>query len=365
MILGHSDPEVIEAVIKACQRGLSFGAPTEAESELAALIQLGFPGMEKMRFVSSGTEATMSAIRLARGFTERSIIIKCDGAYHGHSDSLLVAAGSGVATLGIPGCPGIPDEVAKNTAVVPFNDFSAIEKLFNEFPEKIAGVIIEPVCGNMGVVNPKPGYLKQLREVCTKNGALLIFDEVMTGFRAGFFGVSHVEKVEPDLTCLGKIVGGGMPLAVYGGKKEIMACIAPDGGVYQAGTLSGNPIAVAAGKATLKKLSTGSDLYTLLLDRSKALYSGLSSLLGRFGLDYSANIYGSMMTLFFSNEPVIDFKTAAKCDTAIFARWFKEMLNQGIYLAPSQFEAAFVSMAHSEDDIAKTLEAAESTLKSL
>ncbi len=365
MILGHSDPEVIEAVVKACKNGLSFGAPTEYESELAQLIQQGFPGMEKMRFVSSGTEATMSAIRLARGFTGRSIIIKCDGAYHGHSDTLLVSAGSGVATLGIPGCPGIPDEVAKNTAVVPFNDIPAIERILANFPEKVAGIIVEPVCGNMGVVNPASGYLKKIREICSKNGVLLIFDEVMTGFRAGYFGVEKVENVKPDLTCLGKIVGGGMPLAVYGGKKEIMACIAPEGGVYQAGTLSGNPIAVAAGTATLKKLSNRPDLYDLLIQRSNDLYSGLNSIVGALGLPYTANKFGSMMTLFFTDQKVIDFKSASKCDTNIFSKWFNEMLRLGVYLAPSQFEAAFVSMAHTDEDIARTLESAEIALKNL
>lgn len=254
MILGHADPDVVEAVQRAAADGLSYGAPTVAETELAHLIQSAFPGMEKMRLVSSGTEATMSAVRLARGFTGRQFIIKCDGAYHGHADSLLVSAGSGVATLAIPGCPGIPEAIAGNTLVVPFNDSDALRRCFAEHPDRIAGIIIEPVCGNMGVVNSADGYLQELREICTENGALLIFDEVMTGFRACFGGVSNVSGVEPDLTCLGKIVGGGMPLAVYGGRAEIMKFIAPEGPVYQAGTLSGNPVAVAAGKATLQKL---------------------------------------------------------------------------------------------------------------
>lgn len=358
MILGHADPEVVEAVQRAAVNGLSFGAPTVAETELGELIKTAFTHMEKMRFVSSGTEATMSAVRLARGFTGRPIIIKCDGAYHGHSDSLLVSAGSGVATLAIPGCPGIPDDIARNTLVVPFNDIEALRECFARHPEKIAALIIEPVCGNMGVVNPTAGYLEAVRDECRNNGAILIFDEVMTGFRGCFGGVSTISKVTPDLTCLGKIVGGGMPLAVYGGRHEIMQHIAPDGPVYQAGTLSGNPVAVAAGTATLRKIKSQPDFYEHLLARSAKLEQGLTALAQQAGVAVVANRFGSMMTMFFTDQQVNDYESAKSSATDLFARWFKEMLNQGIYLAPSQFEAGFVSAAHSYAEIAQTLAAA-------
>ena len=275
-ILGHAEESVIEAVRRTALDGLSFGAPTLAETELAQLICEAFPVIEKMRFVSSGTEATMSAIRLARGYTNRPYIIKCDGGYHGHGDSLLVSAGSGVATLGIPGCPGIPEGIASNTLVVPFNNLEAVKQIFEAHKNKVAAMIVEPVCGNMGVVNPKDGYLQGLRKLCDENGSLLIFDEVMTGFRGCFGGVSKIANVKPDLTTLGKVVGGGMPLAVYGGKAEIMSMIAPDGPVYQAGTLSGNPIAVAAGIATLKKLKSDHSFYLKLLSTSEKLEKGLS-----------------------------------------------------------------------------------------
>lgn len=365
MILGHADPDVVEAVQRAAADGLSFGAPTVAETELAHLIQSAFPGMEKMRLVSSGTEATMSAVRLARGFTGRPFIIKCDGAYHGHADSLLVSAGSGVATLAIPGCPGIPDGIAANTLVVPFNDIDALRRCFAEHPDRIAGIIIEPVCGNMGVVNPDDGYLQELREICTENGALLIFDEVMTGFRACFGGVSNVSGVEPDLTCLGKIVGGGMPLAVYGGRAEIMKFIAPEGPVYQAGTLSGNPVAVAAGKATLQKLFKTPDFYEKLLERSARLENGLAAAAAAHGFKVVSNRFGSMMTMFFTDKPVTDYETAKTSDTGLFGRWFRAMLDNGVYLAPSQFEAGFVSGAHSDEDIENTIKAAEKAFAAL
>lgn len=365
MILGHADQDVIDAVCRVAQDGLSFGAPTENETELAKLIQLAFPGMEKMRFVSSGTEATMSAIRLARGFTHRPLIIKCDGAYHGHADSLLVSAGSGVATLGIPGCPGIPEAIASNTLIIPFNDINALEACFTKHPGRIACFIIEPVCGNMGVVIPSDGYLAKVRELCTKNGAILIFDEVMTGFRACFGGVSKLFKVEPDLTCLGKIVGGGMPFAAYGGKASIMKFISPDGPVYQAGTLSGNPVAVAAGLTTLKKISEDSEFYQRLSETSAILEKGLGSLAKANGVATVSNRFGSMMTMFFNSEPVKNYEDAKRSDTDKFARWFRLMLDEGIYLAPSQFEAAFVSIAHSRKDIEKTLDAAEKAFKKL
>ncbi len=358
MILGHADPDVIAAVCRAAADGLSFGAPTEAETRLAGLIRDAFPVVERMRFVSSGTEATMSAVRLARGFTGRPLIVKCDGAYHGHADSLLVSAGSGVATLAIPGCPGIPDSIACNTLVVPFNDSAAVEACFNKHPGQIAGLIVEPVCGNMGVVNPAAGYLQQLRQLCSENGALLIFDEVMTGFRGCFGGVSRLTGITPDLTCLGKVVGGGMPLAVYGGCAEIMASIAPEGPVYQAGTLSGNPVAVAAGIATLEKIRSDGDFYPQLLARAEKLEKGLLQAAAASGIPVVGNRFGSMLTMFFSSHPVLDYESAKKSDTTRFARWFREMLAEGIYLAPSQFEAAFISAAHSDSDVETTLAAA-------
>jgi len=365
MILGHADPDVVEAVCRTAADGLSFGAPTERETVLAGLIREAFPVIERMRFVSSGTEATMSAVRLARGFTGRPLIIKCDGAYHGHADSLLVNAGSGVATLAIPGCPGIPEDIARNTLVVPFNDFSAVETCFKKHSDQIAGLIIEPVCGNMGVVNPAAGYLEKLQQLCSENGALLIFDEVMTGFRGCFGGVSNLSGVKPDLTCLGKVVGGGMPLAVYGGRADIMGSIAPEGPVYQAGTLSGNPVAVAAGTATLRKIKADNGFYQRLIARSERLDRGLAAAAAKAGIKATGNRFGSMLTMFFAAEPVTDYDSAKKSDTQLFARWFREMLAEGIYLAPSQFEAAFVSIAHTEADIDQTLAAAGNVFKKL
>ncbi len=365
MILGHADPEIVEAVCSTAADGLSFGAPTERETVLAGLIREAFPVIERMRFVSSGTEATMSAVRLARGFTGRPLIIKCDGAYHGHADSLLVNAGSGVATLAIPGCPGIPEDIARNTLVVPFNDAAAVEACFKKHPDQIAGLIIEPVCGNMGVVNPAAGYLEKLQKLCADNGALLIFDEVMTGFRGCFGGVSKLSGVKPDLTCLGKVVGGGMPLAVYGGRADIMSSIAPEGPVYQAGTLSGNPVAVAAGTATLRKIKADNGFYQRLLARSEKLDKGLAAAAAEAGIKVVGNRFGSMLTMFFTAESVTDYDSAKKSDTQLFARWFREMLAEGIYLAPSQFEAAFVSIAHTEADIDHTIATASRVFKRL
>ena len=365
MILGHADPEIVEAVCSTAADGLSFGAPTERETVLAGLIREAFPVIERMRFVSSGTEATMSAVRLARGFTGRPLIIKCDGAYHGHADSLLVNAGSGVATLAIPGCPGIPEDIARNTLVVPFNDAAAVEACFKKHPDQIAGLIIEPVCGNMGVVNPAAGYLEKLQKLCADNGALLIFDEVMTGFRGCFGGVSKLSGVKPDLTCLGKVVGGGMPLAVYGGRADIMSSIAPEGPVYQAGTLSGNPVAVAAGTATLRKIKADNGFYQRLLARSEKLDKGLAAAAAEAGIKVVGNRFGSMLTMFFTAESVTDYDSAKKSDTQLFAQWFREMLAEGIYLAPSQFEAAFVSIAHTEADIDHTIATASRVFKRL
>lgn len=365
MILGHADADVIAAVCHAAASGLSFGAPTEAETELALLVREAFPVIEKMRLVSSGTEATMSAIRLARGFTGRSLIVKFDGAYHGHADSLLVSAGSGVATLAIPGCPGIPADIAASTLVLPFNDAAALQACFEHHAGKIAGLIVEPVCGNIGVVKPADGYLQTLRKLCDEHGVLLIFDEVMTGFRGCFGGVSRISGVTPDLTCLGKIVGGGMPLAIYGGRADIMAHIAPDGPVYQAGTLSGNPVAVAAGIATLKKIKFQPHFYEHLLARSAKLEAGITAAAEAAGFKVVTNLFGSMFTMFFTEQPVIDYQSAKTSNTALFARWFRGMLAEGIYLAPSQFEAAFVSAAHSDADIHQTIVAATHVFKKL
>lgn len=362
-ILGHADETVIEAVQKKLSNGLSFGAPTTQETELANLIKEAFPHMERMRFVSSGTEATMSAVRLMRGYTGKPLIIKIDGAYHGHSDSLLASAGSGVATFGTPDSAGIPAGIVNNTLVVPFNDIEAVKKCFAEHTDQIAGIIIEPVCGNMGVVLPEDGYLEALRKITKENKALLIFDEVMTGFRACYGGVSTLKAITPDITCLGKIVGGGMPLAVYGGKKEILAMIAPDGPVYQAGTLSGNPIAVAAGIATLSKIKSDKAFYVKLIKNAEILKNGIEAIGKHRNLPLKINSFGSMLTIFFSKEKEIkNYADAKKSDTKLFAAWFKKMLENGVYLAPSQFEAMFISAAHTKNDIDLTLEAADSAL---
>ncbi|RCK80856.1 MAG: Glutamate-1-semialdehyde aminotransferase [Candidatus Ozemobacter sibiricus] len=365
LILGHADPDVVKAVSAAAERGTTFGAPTLAETELAEEIREAFPAMEKMRLVSSGTEATMSAIRLARGVTGRPLIVKFDGCYHGHADSLLVAAGSGVATLGLPGCPGVPESIAANTLVVPFNDRKAVEKVFETHGTKIAAVIVEPVCGNMGVVTPLKGYLADLRKLTRDAGALLIFDEVMTGFRACFGGVSQLEGVTPDLTCLGKVVGGGLPLAVYGGKAKIMAHVAPEGKVYQAGTLSGNPVAVAAGLATLRKIRGNPAFYPTLLKTTEKLCAGLEEAARKYRIAIHLNRFGSMFTVFFAKETVIDFKTAKTADTRMFARFFRGMLEKGVYLPPSQFEAAFVSAAHTDEDVAYTIGAAQQVFETM
>jgi glutamate-1-semialdehyde 2,1-aminomutase len=363
LILGHADPDVVQTIARSAEQGTTFGAPTERESELARLVKQAFPSMEKMRLVSSGTEATMSAIRLARGATHRPLIVKFDGCYHGHADSLLVSAGSGVATLGIPGCPGITDGTAAGTLVCPFNDLESVKKVLAAHRRQIAAIILEPVCGNIGVVLPKPGFLQALRDLTTQEGIVLIFDEVMTGFRATFGGVQTLEGVTPDLTCLGKIVGGGLPLAVYGGKADLMKCIAPDGPVYQAGTLSGNPLAVAAGIATLQRLAGDTGLYPALLSRTRQLCDGLAELARRHGIQTQTNVFGSMFTTFFTSTPVTDYATAKTSDTKRFGAWFRAMLEEGVYLAPSQFEAAFVSVTHGQTEIQRTLEAADRALQ--
>ena len=362
MILGHAQPAVIEAVRAAASRGTSYGAPCAAEVELAERIVKLMPAVEKVRFVSSGTEATMSALRVARGFTGRRKILKFDGCYHGHADSLLVAAGSGVATLGIPGSPGVPEGTVADTLVAPFNDVPALEAAFREHGHDLAAVIVEPVCGNMGTVAPHAGYLEALREITRRSGCVLIFDEVMTGFRLALGGAQQLYGVRPDMTCLGKIMGGGLPAAAYGGRADIMATVAPDGPVYQAGTLSGNPLAMAAGAKVLEQLAQPG-VYATLEARSARLEEGLKRAALDAGTTVSVNRVGSMITVFFCAGPVTDYTTAKQSDTKRFARFFHAMLARGVYLPPAQFEAAFVSLAHGEAEIDETVAAAAAAFR--
>lgn len=350
-ILGHAVPQITEAVKSACDSGLTFGACHRGEIELAELIQKHFPSMEMLRLVNSGTEAVMSAIRAARGFTGRDKIIKFEGCYHGHSDGLLAKAGSGLMTHSIPSGAGVPAGCTADTLLARYNDEASVEKLFGEYGGKIAALIVEPCAANMGVVPPKPGFLKFLREITEKYGALLIFDEVITGFRLSDGGAQKYYGVTPDLTTLGKIVGGGMPLAVYGGKREIMECVAPLGSVYQAGTLSGNPCAVAAGIAQLKLIESTPDLYARIDSSAEKLHTAMLEA----GLN--ANRCGSLLTVFFTDRQVTDYDTARACDTGKFAEYWRNMLANGIYAAPSQFEAMFVSYAHSDEDIERTIQA--------
>lgn len=350
-ILGHAVPQVTEAVKAACDSGLTFGACHRGEIELAELIQKHFPSMEMLRLVNSGTEAVMSAIRAARGFTGRDKIIKFEGCYHGHSDGLLAKAGSGLMTHSIPSGAGVPAGCTEDTLLARYNDEGSVEKLFAENSGKIAALIVEPCAANMGVVPPKPGFLQFLREITERNGALLIFDEVITGFRLSYGGAQKYYGVTPDLTTLGKIVGGGMPLAVYGGRRGIMECVAPLGSVYQAGTLSGNPCAVAAGIAQLKLIESTADLYHRLDSSAEKLHAAMLEK----GLN--ANRCGSLLTVFFTDKPVTDYDTASGCDTEKFAGYWRHMLSEGIYAAPSQFEAMFVSYAHSNEDIERTVQA--------
>ena len=363
MILGHGRPEVVAAIREAAGRGTSYGAPTLAEIAMAERIVSAFPSVETIRMVSSGTEATMTAIRLARGWTGREKIVKFIGCYHGHADSLLVRAGSGVATLGIPGSPGIPRSLAELTIPVPFNNADAVREVFARFGEEIACIIVEPVAGNMGVVPPRPGFLETLREVTRENGALLIFDEVITGFRLAYGGWQTLTGIGPDLTCLGKIIGGGLPVGAVGGNRTILEHLAPTGPVYQAGTLSGNPLAMAAGIATLDILRDAS--YEEIDRRAADLGAGFLDLFRTKGIPVRINRVGSMFTLFFTAEDVVDFETASHSDTALYARFFRGMLAAGINLAPAQFEAGFVSFAHTDNDIARTVEACEKALKTL
>lgn len=364
MILGHRHPDVISAIEGVLARGTSFGAPTDLEVELAEMVIDAVPSVEMVRMVNSGTEATMSAIRLARGATGRDLIVKFDGCYHGHGDSFLVQAGSGVATLGIPGSPGVPETCVGNTISLPYNDPERLREVFSEKGGAIAAVIVEPVAGNMGLVAPKPGFLETLRKLTKDQGIVLIFDEVMTGFRVAHGGAQALYGIIPDLTCMGKIIGGGLPVGAYGGKSELMRKIAPEGPVYQAGTLSGNPVAMTAGIATLKCLQQPG-FYETLESRSAMLEDGLKEAAGKAGVPVVMNRVGSMLGLFFTDQPVSDFAEAQKSDVALFARYYKEMLELGIYLAPSQYEAAFVSSAHSEADIETTISAASKVFEGL
>jgi glutamate-1-semialdehyde 2,1-aminomutase len=364
MILGHAHPQVIRAIKAAATKGTSYGAPTELELRLAGMIQKAFPSMELIRMVSSGTEATMSAIRLARGFTGRDKILKFDGCYHGHADSLLVKAGSGLATLGVPDSPGVPADLAKHTLTAPYNDLSAVRKIFDQHGREIAGLIVEPVAANMGVVPPKDFFLQGLRDITRQYDSLLIFDEVITGFRVAFGGAQERFGVIPDLTCLGKIIGGGLPVGAYGGRREIMERIAPLGPVYQAGTLSGNPLAVTAGIETLKLLSRPG-VYRKLEERSEHLSNGLINAAKKAGAMVFGTRLASLMTLFFTNRVVTDYAAAKTSDTKAYAKFFTAMLDAGVYLAPSQFEAAFLSTAHTAADIEKTVKAAYAAFRKM
>src|ERR1700761_6536039 len=366
MILGHPFPPVVEAIQQAAARSASFGASTATEADLAELVTAAVPSIEKLRFVSSGTEATMSAIRLARAFAKRKYIIKFEGCYHGHADGLLVKAGSGVATFGIPGSAGVPEEIAHFTLALPYNDIAAAEAAFAARPNEIAAVILEPVAGNMGCVPPAPGYLAALREITTRKGALLIFDEVMTGFRVAHGGAQQLYGITPDLTCLGKIMGGGLPCGAFGGRAEIMNLLAPLGPVYQAGTLSGNPLAMAAGVATLGYLATNREaVYGNLEEASHLVAQGVATALSEAGVPVTTNRVGAMWTWFFTNERVVDFATAAASDTARFGAFHRAMLDAGVWLPPSQFEAMFLGTAHTGAVIEATLSAARQAVASL
>lgn len=365
MILGHGHPAVIDAVVSTAQRGLSFGAPCTLETRLAEKIRALMPSMQRLRMVSSGTEATMSAIRLARGHTGRDKIIKFEGCYHGHSDSLLIKAGSGALTLGVPSSPGVPAGLAEHTVTLAYNDIDALKSAFAELGDEIACVIVEPIAGNMNMVPPLPGFLEALREECTSAGSILILDEVMTGFRVAKGGAQAMFDIEPDLTTLGKIVGGGMPAAAFGGKQEIMASIAPEGPVYQAGTLSGNPVAMAAGLATLE-LVDEPGFYESLGERTQQLANGLAAVAEDADVALAVECAGGMFGFVFTDEgPVRSFAQVAKADTRKFKKFFHGMLGEGVYLAPSAFEAAFVSAAHGDDEISATLEAARKVLATL
>jgi glutamate-1-semialdehyde 2,1-aminomutase len=364
MILGHRHSSVIEAISSVLERGTSFGAPTDLEIELAEMVIDAVPSVEMVRMVNSGTEATMSAIRLARGVTGRDLIVKFNGCYHGHADSLLVEAGSGVATLGIPGSPGVPKAFAENTISIPYNDIEIIQKVMGDLGDKIACIIVEPVAGNMGLVKPVKGFLETLRELTENHGSLLIFDEVMTGFRVAYGGAQSLYGISPDMSCFGKIIGGGLPVGAYGGSKDVMAQIAPQGPVYQAGTLSGNPVAMAAGIATLSLIKE-KGFYESLDEKAAYLATGLRKVAENAGISVSIDRAGSMMGLFFTGMEVKNFDDAKTSDLEMFSRYYKGMLGKGIYLAPSQFEALFISAAHTKDHLDQTISAAEQVLNAL
>lgn len=361
LILGHSHPKVVHALKKAAEKGTSYGAPTPLEIELAELVLKVYPSMDKVRMVNSGTEATMSAIRVARGFTGRDKIIKFEGCYHGHADGLLVKAGSGATTFGVPDSPGVPKSYAKNTITLPFNDISALHSVIKNEWKSVACVIVEPVVGNIGCVLPMPGFLESLRKLTKKFGIVLIFDEVMTGFRVAFGGAQAYYGIAPDMTCLGKVIGGGLPVGAYGGKKEIMSMVSPEGPVYQAGTLSGNPLAMTAGIETLRILSK-ENTYNRLENTGALLEEGLADAAKKAGVKARFYRAGTMFCTYFTNTDVIDYKTAKTSDTARFSRFFSAIIKKGIYIAPSQFEAGFISLAHTEKDIEKTVKAAYESL---
>lgn len=364
MIAGHANPRVLQAVRDAIENGLSFGAPTAIETDMAELVKTFFPSMEKLRFCSSGTEATMSAIRLARGFTGRDTIIKFEGCYHGHSDSLLVKAGSGALTFGVPSSPGVPADLAKHTLNLPFNNLDAAQALFEQQGDSIACLIIEPITGNMNMILPKPGYLEGLRSLCDQYGVVLIFDEVMTGFRVAKGGAQALTQIKPDLTCLGKIIGGGMPVGAFGGRQDMMDMLAPLGPIYQAGTLSGNPVAMAAGIATLSELSVPG-FYEALTATTERFVNGMMGVAQEAGVAMQGVSRGGMFGLFFAERPVTSFAEVTACDEAIFKRFFHLMLDRGVYLAPSMYEAGFVSSTHSDQVINDTLTAARESLQAL
>ena len=362
LIAGHAHPEVVAALKEVAERGTSYGAPTELETVLARMVVEAIPSVEMVRFVNSGTEATMTALRLARAYTQRDKIVKFEGNYHGHADMLLVQAGSGVLTLGAPDSPGVPASAAANTVSAPYNDLAAVEQVFRQYPDQVAAVILEPVVGNMGVIPPADGFLSGLRDLTRRHGALLVFDEVITGFRVAYGGAQARYGVTPDLTCLGKIIGGGLPVGAYGGRREIMELMAPVGPVYQAGTLSGNPLAMAAGIATLRLLQRPG-VYEELDRKAARLSAGIGQAAAKAGVPVYQTRVGSMMCTFFADGPVTDYVSAKRADTKKYARFFRAMLENGVYLAPSQFETAFMSLAHDEEDIDRTIAAAESAFK--
>ncbi len=363
LILGHANDTVVEAIKKVAESGTSFGAPTLAENQLAELVKERVPSIEIIRMVSSGTEATMSALRLARGYTGRNKILKFEGSYHGHGDSLLIKAGSGVATLGLPDSPGVPESIAKNTITVPYNDIENTKLVFEKYGDDIACVIVEPVAGNMGVVPPVAGFLETLRELTEQYGALLIFDEVMTGFRVGYNCAQGYFGITPDLTCLGKVIGGGLPVGAFGGKAEIMSKIAPSGPIYQAGTLSGNPLAMTAGYETLRQLTPAD--YEDFVKKGDRLEAGIKEAAEKYNIPHCVNRAGSMIGFFFTNEKVINYETAKTSNLQFFAAYYREMANEGVFLPPSQFEGLFLSTAHTDEDIDKTIAAIERAFSKL